>query len=178
MYPITYIPCAFPSASFFLDIYVEFPPASICFASDTELPDVFLTYVGVDIFVEFPSPSCEFESFPTEYTYPFSASIIEWFVPAAISFIPLTNVIFCGNTCMSVFPIPNWPELLYPVDHTFPSASSIIVWFAPAATCIIFDTFFIFTGYNSLTSLLLLPIPSSPSSFLPQPYTSPSAVTA
>ena len=34
-------------------------------------------YVGVDIFVEFPFPSCEFESFPTEYTYPFSASIIE-----------------------------------------------------------------------------------------------------
>jgi len=45
--------------------------------SDTKFPDVFLTYVGVDIFVEFPFPSCEFESFPTEYTYPFSASIIE-----------------------------------------------------------------------------------------------------
>ena len=159
-------------------MYVEFPPAAICFASDTKFPDVFLTYVGVDIFVEFPFPSCEFESFPTEYTYPFSASIIEWFVPAAISFTPLTDVICFGCTCISVFPIPNCPELLYPVDHTFPSASSIIAWFAPAAIWIIFDTFFIFTGYSSFISLLLLPIPNSPSSFLPQPYTSPSAVTA
>ena len=65
---------------------------------------------------------------------------------ADISFIPLIDVICCGNVCNVVFPIPNCPLTLYPVPHTFPSASNIAIWLSPADICIMFDTFCIFCG--------------------------------
>ena len=175
--PITYIPCDFPSVSFFLDMYVEFPPAAICFAFDTIYPEVFLVYIAVVLSVEFPSPSWELVELPADSTFPPSVNITEWFVPAAISFIPLTDTICCGNVCVALSPVPNCPELLYPVAHTFPFTSNIIAWFAPAATWMIFEIFFIFTGYV-IGSVDLFACPSSPSSLLPHPYTSPSDVTA
>ena len=115
--------------------------------------------------------------YPTPSTYPPSVNIYVLLLLADISFIPLIDVICCGNVCNVVFPIPNCPFPLYPVPHTFPSASSITMYSAPDDIWIMFDTFFIFVGYKTGSSDLL-PCPNSPYLLLPHPYTSPFVVKA
>ena len=110
-------------------------------------------------------------------TYPPSVNIYVLLLLADISFIPLIDVICCGNVCNVVFPIPNCPLTLYPVPHTFPSASNIAICSDPADIWIMFETFFIFVGFKIGVSDWF-PCPNSPDLLLPHPYTSPFAVKA
>ena len=139
-----------------------------------------LTWTGVAEFLACPLPRVPPRPMPQASTAPALVSAIVSWQPArtALILVPFGSLTLTGVSRRLKLPSPSWPRALLPQASSAPVVVSATLWSQPARIEVTVTPAGIFTLTGARTSVAPLPLPSSPSSFVPQPRTETAGDTA
>src|ERR1700761_6315395 len=139
-----------------------------------------LTGTGMAEFLVCPLPRIPPRPIPHASTVPVLVSAIVSSQPArtALILVPLGSLTLTGVLRRLKLPSPTWPKVLLPQASSAPALVSATLWLQPARIEVTVTPAGIFTLTGARKSVVPLPLPSSPSLFVPQPRTETAAGAA